>query len=514
MRIAVLFRGEAYRWGCDARSITFQARAYRSHMTQLILPLEAARHTVDVFLAVGGGPCSSSPDLANTTLGARVRRKFAVVGATQAVAIRSALNGFFHATSSTSSGWPLHDWLVVTRHDLTLLHPLIWDQTSTSVHLASPCEGWRWMQYNCSSDILFLVPSRHMAAVNSSFGYSRFASSLTSAGTPRKPRFSHYAHCCFHAACIGHGSGHGCYSVIGSTIGFTSIVFLWPPPIIGSTLAHHQPYYLLPACTDTPAASQMWRCPKSKAHLAHATKKGPTTRLAQSGRRLQKANGRKVQACSLQGHERGCVHDERPRIRQPPGGDGATPAERMYEDLAAQAAVDATPRPRWMPPPPREAPQALRVAAPLPRRMLVSVGIGPAYEASLAPLRTSASTAGFDGILLWTEAHLRADPLWAEHAAALEALRLIGMQSRRKHRSSRPYCAAFKPFALWRAMQGTAEGGHVMWADASKYFPNASLPVTRHGSVLREAIDVLRGRRTPPPSPWLSRRWRMTQWHE
>ena len=59
-RYALLFRGEAYRWGCDVDGVATQIAAVRSHVTMVVEPLEARGHTVRAFFAHDHRVCKPS----------------------------------------------------------------------------------------------------------------------------------------------------------------------------------------------------------------------------------------------------------------------------------------------------------------------------------------------------------------------------------------------------------------------------------------------------------------------
>lgn len=58
---ALVLRGAPARQGCDAEGVAFFARQLRSVRSQLIAPLEARRHTVDVFLLPSGTEPHTQP---------------------------------------------------------------------------------------------------------------------------------------------------------------------------------------------------------------------------------------------------------------------------------------------------------------------------------------------------------------------------------------------------------------------------------------------------------------------
>ena len=101
-----------------------------------------------------------------------------------------------------------------------------------------------------------------------------------------------------------------------------------------------------------------------------------------------------------------------------------------------------------------------------PHITLISFARGEPYETSLQRMRDARSSFGDASKLLWTDAELRSDPLFVKHEAAFRELDDIASENGIVHR---PFCAAFKPLMLIRAMASRSDG-YVMWADSSKYF--------------------------------------------
>jgi len=145
------------------------------------------------------------------------------------------------------------------------------------------------------------------------------------------------------------------------------------------------------------------------------------------------------------------------------------------------------------------------------RVTLASVAIGEPYETSLRKMGASASLAGFDTTLLWTRQQFLADPLAQEHRAALEHMQRNHAARKKRHPYDRPYCGAFKSFVLYRALNQSAEGDYVLWADASKYHS-----MNLQGVDVRRAIEVLTGKRAPrrPPSDSISIAYNSTEWFQ
>merc|ERR1719210_2490608 len=126
----------------------------------------------------------------------------------------------------------------------------------------------------------------------------------------------------------------------------------------------------------------------------------------------------------------------------------------------------------------------------MPVATLVSVGIGEKYEAPLYSLRASAKQVGFAYTRLWTQKHVEDDMLTYGDFEAFNGLWMAGRKAALDRQ--RPYCAAFKAMALWKAMVHAREGEYVAWADASKMHS----AVLRHS--VRDAIAVLLGRSKVP----------------
>ena len=221
----LLLRGQTHRWGCHDWSIALQQKASASHVTKVVQPLEAAGHHVRVILALDRG-CGRAAYrmLAREYGGPRLVALMRTVGpsSTQAENIRAAINLYLSSTVVGSN------FLVLLRYDLTLHRPIsTWGMHPQRLGIASQCESWAWNMYNCSSDILFVVPQPLLSAFNTSVG-DNLDWKLEQTNWLHRAR-----RCCFMAACIKGGSGHGCYNVLGHhpRIGYSQLSFLfdWPP---------------------------------------------------------------------------------------------------------------------------------------------------------------------------------------------------------------------------------------------------------------------------------------------
>jgi len=126
----------------------------------------------------------------------------------------------------------------------------------------------------------------------------------------------------------------------------------------------------------------------------------------------------------------------------------------------------------------------------LPLASLVTVAVGEQHEATAKALEHSAPDAGFNSIFVWNSDMLQraTSSLGPEAAELFDQLYLVGRQVPLAR--LRPYCAAFKPLALWSAMTSRSmrEGEYVAWADAPRYHTG----VLKHS--VRDAIAVLQGR--------------------
>ena len=107
-----------------------------------------------------------------------------------------------------------------------------------------------------------------------------------------------------------------------------------------------------------------------------------------------------------------------------------------------------------------------------PAATLVTVAMRQPFESSMAGLRLAASRMGFDRFQGWTESDFLRDALTRRHLEAMLRLNRSQRESvlcKGLRRWCRPYCNAFKPVALLRAMQESRAGDYVVWADSSKY---------------------------------------------
>ena len=191
------------------------------------------------------------------------------------------------------------------------------------------------------------------------------------------------------------------------------------------------------------------------------------------------------------GHGRGHVRD----AAALPGAGARLPrcpADRAPAAVEqARALLASTPRPAWLRPPPTAALLRRRPLspAPAPAVTLASVGFGQApYVRARERFRRHAADGAFNSTVVWGESGVREDPLAADPAFAAQ------FEALGRNRQRRPFCAAFKPLAIWRALERGCDGDYVLWADSSPRHPRQALNWTAGGGpAVRGAIAALRG---------------------
>ena len=257
---ALLFRGEIYRYGCDENGMHTQDLIMQSHHVMVTRSLEQCGARVDVLFTLDGRGC------ANMTLQKRLTqwhpgRKplvMHVTAQTQPQSIRSALNWY-------SAMMEQYDVLILTRYDLNLLQPLVlWPgcrQTNT-IGIASRCEAVQWRQWNCSSDVLFVVPTTLFAVFNASVGSqlertdSRQFRASNGGGATLAPA------ACFASSGehvskgVPRGLGHGCYNALMRHVSSERLSFCWPSGRGGVT--DHNEYYQCCRHHSRTELSHMW----------------------------------------------------------------------------------------------------------------------------------------------------------------------------------------------------------------------------------------------------------------
>jgi hypothetical protein len=238
---ALVFRGEAYRSGCASKGVRLQDEMMRSQRELLSASLEACGATVDALFPIDARGC------ANATLRARLyswwpQERVKLVQSvnnvtTQPQSIRAVLNIFLPLSHS-------YDVLVLTRYDLRLFQPLLsWPGCKGlgSIGIAQRCEALQWSQWNCTSDVLFVVPRSFLLDFNHSVGaepgISRFYESGLNSGLPQGRYAKVAPNACFSPTPESMPpsrlrsmtrAGHGCWNSLVKRVGERRISICWP----------------------------------------------------------------------------------------------------------------------------------------------------------------------------------------------------------------------------------------------------------------------------------------------
>jgi len=99
---------------------------------------------------------------------------------------------------------------------------------------------------------------------------------------------------------------------------------------------------------------------------------------------------------------------------------------------------------------------------------------------------------GFTRMLLWTHQDFESDPLYTKNKMRWAALQNKSLCTL----ICRPFCAAFKPLVLWRALVQSSDEAYVVWLDADMLHQPQNLSGLNIGLV----ITSLRHRRWDPPA--------------
>ena len=195
MRFAVLFRGEAYRWGCsEPDAVGRQLSAIRSVLHHVVVPLERLGHEFAMLLPYSG-PCiqygenrsalvSLLKDAAKNGTGRRVVLRNISAPTPpkdQAITFQRALQYFRDVQSASAvlhwwqEGSQRFDTLIVTRFDLTFRTSVptwLCDPTDgVTLSLASKCLQGKWHLWTCTNDLFYVVPSRYFGLFSSIIGF-------------------------------------------------------------------------------------------------------------------------------------------------------------------------------------------------------------------------------------------------------------------------------------------------------------------------------------------------------
>lgn len=247
--VALLMRGEAFRWGCSADALAWQMHAVRTHL-QLAARLEGGEGgCAHFFVAVDNRVCGGTATRKLLgAFGARLAAQttFSTPPADQGVGVQAVVALFKDKAASIvgPAGVLGYTRIVLSRIDLALLTPNAapWACTDDSICVASKCEAAGWDMYKCVNDLLFMAPGSRIPALLQSLGSSDGASD------------NEARQCgCFDAKCPKrgfnkrqHGSGHDCFNVMAKEVGASAISFAWPQ--VTEKIASPNPNYEMPKC--------------------------------------------------------------------------------------------------------------------------------------------------------------------------------------------------------------------------------------------------------------------------
>lgn len=193
--------------------------------------LHACGASVGVVLTVDSRGCANSTllDRLASWHGKHLQKSGAVIARTQGQNVRGALQLFMPIAHE-------YDAMILTRYDLRLLVPFTaWPgcQGISTIGVASRCEMQQWRNWNCTNDILFVVPRAHLWAFNASAGAEIRPTDSRYFSAPRG-RAKINPSACFARAgeVVSHGVpkglGHGCYNSLAQHVGHEQLSFCWP----------------------------------------------------------------------------------------------------------------------------------------------------------------------------------------------------------------------------------------------------------------------------------------------
>jgi len=129
-RYAVLFRGEAYRWGCDARGVQLQQLAFASQLSNIVEPLAKSGRTVKVFLTVDDWRTCRSNHTTLFNASTAISRLVRAVAPAQLATLKSLPgvrdqpDGIMKALKEYLPSSLAFEFLIITRYDVRLLTPI------------------------------------------------------------------------------------------------------------------------------------------------------------------------------------------------------------------------------------------------------------------------------------------------------------------------------------------------------------------------------------------------------
>lgn len=237
LRYALLLRGEIYRYGCDERGILLQDMMMNSQHRMITSSLEECGAKVDVLLAIDRRGCAN--DTLRERLGTwhpnHIRLAMNVTALSQPQGVRSSLSLYVPMADK-------YDVLIFARFDLRLLRPFrAWpgcqhrslDDDVDRIGIVSRCEDFQWRQWNCSNDVLFVVPRSHFAAFHASMGAALEPSDSRNFRAGRAVAMIN-PNACFASTGelasrgIPKGLGHGCYNSLSARVGNANLEFCFP----------------------------------------------------------------------------------------------------------------------------------------------------------------------------------------------------------------------------------------------------------------------------------------------
>ena len=244
--VALLFRGETYRWGCDALGVAKQRSVMVAYHRMLIEPLEAMGHCVHLFFTLDRG-CPARDGELERWAGDRLALSRRVRTYSQPENVRLVVDTFIKI-----GAWEQYDFTALVRYDVQLLTPMHgWGcrkLDANAISFAAKCDPRMWGAFNCTSDLLYVIPRAILRAFSSQVGRRV---GISEGGQSE--------HCCFNMQCLGNG-GHGCLNLLAPLLNGSRVNFCWPQA--ARKVSEWNPNYLVPQCTDLPRgkAGSVWRC--------------------------------------------------------------------------------------------------------------------------------------------------------------------------------------------------------------------------------------------------------------
>ena len=231
LRVAVLFRGQLYRWGCSERGIALQQDAFASQLRHVVHPLQTQGNHVDVF-ATRQGQCDTHELERHLQVPHTVLDIPASEQRTQADAMRATLSAFFDEAGFR------YDLLLITRSDVKILLAIdTWDCDPTDLNrlaFAGRCGASAWRGWKCTQDFFHAVPRAFYRSFNRSVGLG-------------KPPGQTTGPCCFHPRCAK-SAGHGCLGTLD--LPAHNVSFCFPPVYASYQIFEPNAYFSLPQCAD------------------------------------------------------------------------------------------------------------------------------------------------------------------------------------------------------------------------------------------------------------------------